>query len=89
MSLRAWRGIASYPARQVESGRIFWAFDGRFTDEFLYKRWFSDIVYARETIMTGARITRSSVSIHHWITRFQLDLKRSGGTEYMKKNQPT
>lgn len=39
--------------------------------------------------MTGTRITTSAVHIHHWITRLQLHLQRTGETENMKKNQPT
>jgi hypothetical protein len=36
-------------------------------------------------LMTGGRIIKSAVPIHHWITRFQLNLQQTGETGNMKK----
>lgn len=39
--------------------------------------------------MTGRRIIMCAVPIHHCITRFQLNILRTGETGNMKVNQPT
>ncbi len=52
------------PGKPTQDGSIE-SFNGRFRDECLNEHWFSEIIHARKTIMTGGRIIARAVHIHH------------------------
>jgi len=52
------------PCKPTQNGFIE-SFNGRFWDECLNEHWFSDILHARKSLMTGGRTITSPDLIHH------------------------